>query len=150
MDPLFLAQVERVLSVESARASGRATANEKLLASITYLVFDLIPRDPGRPEFRQGSTLGGRRKHWFRAKFGNGRFRLFFRFRSDVKIIVYAWVNDASTLREYGSRTDAYAVFARMLDAGNPPDGWDELLDRARSEEARSRAELLAERLRPH
>ncbi len=35
-----------------------------------------------------------------------------------------AWVNDEKTKRAYGSRTDAYAVFARMLKNGHPPDDW--------------------------
>jgi toxin YhaV len=41
---------------------------------------------------------------------------------------VYAWVNDEQSLRSYGSTRDAYAVFAGMLDAGNPPSDWDALL----------------------
>ncbi|HEV7591305.1 MAG TPA: type II toxin-antitoxin system YhaV family toxin [Longimicrobium sp.] len=150
MDPLFLDQVERVLNaVDRARPhdSGAASADEKLLAALSYLVYDLIPLDPGRPEFRQGSTLGRQRKHWCRAKFGNGRFRLFFRFRTDARIIVYTWVNDTSTLRTYGSRTDAYAVFGRMLDRGDPPDDWESLLQRASSDEAIARAGALGRRL---
>jgi len=152
MDPLFLDQVERVLSaVEKTRAHGKppgTTPDEKVLAAITYLVFDRIPQDPERPEFRQGSTLGPKRKHWCRAKFGNGRFRLFFRFRTDARIIVYAWVNDTGTLRTYGSRTDAYAMFGRMLDRGAPPDDWDALLERASSEESLARADALGRRLK--
>ena len=62
------------------------------------------------------------RKHWFRAKFGAGRFRLFFRYSTRAKIIVFAWVNDEATLRTYGARSDAYAVFRKMLDKGDPPD----------------------------
>jgi toxin YhaV len=72
--------------------------------------------------------LGPSRKHWFRAKFGGGRFRLFFRYSSSAKIIVYAWVNDNETLRTYGAKSDAYAVFKAMLDRGNPPEDWAELL----------------------
>lgn len=49
---------------------------------------------------------------------GNGRFRLFFRYHGKARLIVYAWVNDSETLHTYGSRTDAYAVFRRMLDSG--------------------------------
>src|SRR3546814_14173576 len=58
-----------------------------------------------------------------RAKFFQ-QYRLFFRFRKSERIIVLAWVNDAETLRAYGSRTDAYAVFNKMLDGDNPPDDW--------------------------
>jgi toxin YhaV len=31
-------------------------------------------------------------------------------------------------LRAYGSKSDAYAVFARMLASGQPPDSWDKLM----------------------
>lgn len=78
------------------------SANAKLLAAIHTLIFQTVPADPTAASFRQGSTLGGDRKHWFRAKFGNGRFRLFFRYSSTAKIIVFVWVNDQSTLRTYG------------------------------------------------
>lgn len=54
--------------------------------------------------------------------------RLFFRFQTSAKIVVIGWVNDDSTLRAYESKNDAYKVFARMLDNGNPPSNWDELL----------------------
>jgi toxin YhaV len=64
----------------------------------------------------------------FRDKFANGRFRLFFRYQSKEKIIVLAWVNDGTTLRTRGSATDAYAVFRSMLEDGNPPNNWKELL----------------------
>lgn len=58
------------------------------------------------------------------AKCGGGRFRLFFRYSTSAKIIVFAWVNDETTLRIYGSKSDAYAVFRKMLDKGNPHDDW--------------------------
>ena len=60
-------------------------------------------------------------------RFGNGRFRLFFRYNSASKVIIVAWVNDENSLRTYGSKTDAYKVFKGMLDDGNPPDDWDAL-----------------------
>jgi len=75
-----------------------------------------------------GGTLGPDRKHWFRAKFGGGRFRLFFRYSTSAKIIIFAWVNDRDTLRTYGAKSDAYAVFAKMLDSGNPPEDWNALI----------------------
>lgn len=136
--PLFLEQLEKLtLAVERAREkdpSGFAsTANAKLLAALRKLMFEVIPIDPARPEFRQGGTLGPARKHWFRAKFGNGRFRLFFRYSTAAKIIIFAWVNDNDTLRTYGAKNDAYAVFKTMLDKGNPPEDWDVLLKASQS-----------------
>ena len=45
-----------------------------------------------------------------------------------AKIIIFAWVNDANTLRTYGSKSDAYAVYKSMLDKGNPPEDWAALI----------------------
>jgi toxin YhaV len=102
----------------------------KLLATIHRLITESIPRDPGAREYRQGDTLGLDNRHWFRAKF-HQRYRLFFRFSSKGKVIVYVWVNDESTLRKAGARTDVYAVFKSMLDAGDPPRTLEALLKRA-------------------
>ncbi|RFB76656.1 type II toxin-antitoxin system YhaV family toxin [Methylovirgula sp. 4M-Z18] len=130
--PLFLDQLEKLTrAVETLKAKKpddyQKSADAKLLAALNQLVFKTIRSDPTAGTYRQGSTLGDNRKHWFRAKFGNGRFRLFFRFSSTAKIIVFAWVNDENTLRTYGAKTDAYKVFKSMLDDGNPPDDWASL-----------------------
>lgn len=144
--PLFLDQIEKLVgAVEKARAKDprgwRKSANAKLLAAIRQLVFETIPQDPTRPEYRQGGTLGDARKHWFRAKFGGGRFRLFFRYSSSARVIVFAWVNDENTLRTYGAKSDAYAVFRKMLDSGNPPDDWAALMAAASDPEVQKRLE---------
>jgi toxin YhaV len=142
--PLFLDQFEK-LGAAVARSRKKdprgwhQSANAKLLAALLQLVFEVIPQDPTRPEYRQGGTLGDDRKHWFRAKFGNGRFRLFFRYSTSAKVIVFAWVNDETTLRTYGSKSDAYAVFRKMLDKGNPPDDWAALLRAASESDAQDR-----------
>lgn len=126
--PLFLDQLEDLLqAVEQAREKdprGYKRKNAaKRLAAVARLAFEIIPQDPERPEYRQGDSLGEDRKHWMRAKFFQ-QYRLFFRFRKTERIIVLAWVNDTKTLRAYGSRNDAYAVFKKMLDKDNPPDDW--------------------------
>lgn len=147
--PLFLDQLEKLAgAVEQARIKDphdwHRSANAKLLATLRQLVFETIPQDPTRPDYRQGGTLGNDRKHWFRAKFGGGRFRLFFRYSTNAKIIIFAWVNDETTLRTYGSRSDAYAVFRKMLDKGNPPDSWDALLTAASKQETCERLDAAA------
>jgi toxin YhaV len=131
--PLFLDQIEKLAAaVGRAQAKDprgwRKSASAKLLATLRQLVFETIPQDPTRPEYRQGGTLGDMRKYWFRIKFGGGRFRLFFRYSSSAKVIVFAWVNDETTLHTYGAKSDAYAVFRKMLDGGNPPDDWAALM----------------------
>jgi toxin YhaV len=98
----------------------------KILAAIRQIIITLS-EDPTQPIFRQGKTLGDQYLNWHRAKFFQ-QYRLFFRFQTSAKIVVIGWVNDDSTLRAYESKNDAYKVFARMLDNGNPPSNWDELL----------------------
>ncbi len=104
--PLFLAQVEALAAqVELLKAKdpvGYVNKNAtKRLAAIAKLAFDVIPQDPTKPEYRQGHTLGGDHKHWFRAKFFQ-QYRLFFRYHVPSQVIVLA--------------------------GGHPPDDWDQLL----------------------
>jgi toxin YhaV len=103
----------------------------KLLAAIHRLIFQIIPRDPNASEFRQGNTLGPDNRHWFRAKV-HQRFRLFYRFSSANKVIVYAWMSDELTIRKSGSKTDPYRVFSDLLKAGNSPGTMEQLLKLAR------------------
>jgi toxin YhaV len=108
----------------------RLNANVKVFAALAKLTLEVIPADPSRPEYRQGNTLGVEYRHWFRAKFF-GRFRLFFRYDSRARIIVYAWVNDERSLRQHGGRSDPYEIFRRMLASGNPPSEWGALVRNA-------------------
>lgn len=133
--PVFLDQLEGLIEeVEERKGRDPKTWQKKnctkRLATIFKLVNKNIPADPGAPVFRQCNTLGDQRKHWFRAQFFQ-QYRLFYRFNSDAKIIVLAWVNDEKTLRAYGSKTDAYATFKGMLESGHPPDNFDALLKEA-------------------
>ena len=100
-----------------------ANANVRLFVALSKLIFETVPSDPSRDEDRQGNTMGPEFRHWRRAKIGQ-RFRLFFRFDSKTRIIIFAWVNDETTLRASGSKKDPYAVFQRMLGRGHPPDDW--------------------------
>ena len=109
----------------------RANANVKLLAATAKLILDVVPADPGRPEYRLGNSLGPECRNWFRVKFG-GRFRLFFRYDGRARLIVFAWVNEEQTLRKRGAKSDPYAVFRAMLKRGNPPAEWDALVKAAR------------------
>ena len=136
--PLFLNQVEALIQqVEGLKRKdpkGFTKKNAtKRLAAIAKLAFDVIPQDPTRSDYRQGNTLGDDYKHWFRAKFFQ-QYRLFFRYHAATKLIVYAWVNDEATKRAYESGDDAYRIFRKMLDGGQPPDDWDRLLAEARAE----------------
>ncbi len=139
--PLFLEQLEALtaqvttLKVKDPKGFTKKNATKRL-AAILSLCFDVIPQDPTRPEYRQGSTLGDEYKHWFRAKFFQ-QYRLFFRYHAASRVIVFAWVNDEGTKRAYDSSDDAYLVFRRMLNNGRPPDDWDVLVTKARAESER-------------
>ena len=141
--PLFLDQLE-ALTTAADRARRRDAAtyaagrDAKMLAAVLKLAFEDIPADPAHKRFEQGETLGAERKHWRRAKFYQ-QYRLFFRFSTAAKVIVLAWVDDEQTKRAYGSRTDAYATFAKMLKSGVPPDDWGPLLASAKGSSASAR-----------
>jgi toxin YhaV len=135
--PLFLDQVgdltARVGALKARDPEGYTAKNDtKRLAAIRRLIFEVIPANPDSPAFQQGTTLGDAHRHWRRANFFQ-QYRLFFRYDSAARVIVYAWVNDEGTKRAYDSRTDAYGVFGRMLTSGNPPDDWASLLKAAKS-----------------
>lgn len=135
--PLFLAQLEvltrQVEGLKQKDLVGFTKKNAtKRLAAIVKLAFEVIPQDPSRTEYRQGSTLGEDHKHWFRTKFFQ-QYRLFFRYHASSKVIVFAWVNDDDTKRAFESSDDAYRVFKKMLESGQPPDDWDHLLAEAQS-----------------
>ncbi len=144
LHPLFLDQVAALVA-DTRRARTRDPVNfgkkncTKRLAAILKLAFGAIPQDPTSPSYLQGDTLGDEYKHWLRAKFFQ-QYRLFFRCDRTSKIIIYAWVNDENTKRAYGSKSDAYAVFRDMLDAGDPPDTWASLKAACEREEKRRTA----------
>jgi toxin YhaV len=144
--PLFLDQLERLVqAVERDQKNDPRNytkkPNAKLLKSVSTIALERIPQDPTDKRYRLGDTLGESYKHWFREKFGAGRFRLFFRYDSRSKIIIYAWINDEKTLRTYGAKSDAYAVFSAMLTGGNPPNNWEALLASCKDPEIIKRTE---------
>jgi toxin YhaV len=146
---LFLDRLEELLEqVEALRQkypeSYQQKRSTKYLAAIAKLTFDVIPQDPTRSEYRQGSTLGEDYKHWFRAKFFQ-QYRLFFRYHQEQKIIVFVWVNDEKSKRAYGSKTDAYFVFQKMLDSGDPPNSWGALLQCVMAEDGVDRLEKMTQ-----
>lgn len=126
----LLAQVEKLR--EESPDSYHQHTSAKLLKRITSLIIEEIPSDPSHDRFNQGNTLGKEYRHWKRAKFG--RYRLFFRYHrkqykdKELKVIVYAWVNDESTLRKEGDKNDPYSLFSKGLRTGQPPDSIEDLI----------------------
>ena len=121
--------------VEALRAADpqgwQVRPKAKFLARVVDILLNEVPSDPSHKAFRQGATLGDSYKHWLRVKFLS-RFRLFFRWDGKAKVIIYCWLNDESTLRKAGSKTDPYALFTRRLQGGDPPDDWADLMASAK------------------
>jgi toxin YhaV len=88
-------------AVQNDPLGAPSDANVKLFKALSQLMLEAVPNDPARDEYRQGNTLGQAYRHWRRPKIGR-RFRLFFRYDSKARLIVYAWVNDEQTLRSSG------------------------------------------------
>jgi toxin YhaV len=124
---------EGALRAQAQDSAGFASnANVRLFEAVSKLILEAVPSDPNRDEYRQGNTMGSDYRHWRRAKIGQ-RFRLFFRFDSKSRVIIFAWINDEHTLRAAGSKNDPYVVFQRMLGRGHPPDDWAALLSASKA-----------------
>ena len=135
---LFIAQVQALADeVERLRAREperyRDRRASKRLAALLRLAPDIIAQDPGRAEHRQGHALGESPAHWRQARFFQ-QYRLCFRYHSASQTIVYAWVNDDTSLRAVESPDGACRVFRALLQRGQPPDDWEALLDEARAQ----------------
>ncbi|MBY8252272.1 type II toxin-antitoxin system YhaV family toxin [Vibrio fluvialis] len=102
----------------------------KLMLGVLSSITELVPENPNHADFSQGLTLGKKHTSWRRVKKKNlpPRYRLFFQFSSQApKTIIYAWLNDETTQRKAGAKTDVYAVFEKMLKGGKVPNTWAEL-----------------------
>lgn len=105
----------------------------KILKRITDLILHKIPADPNHPSYLLDNPLGVESRHWRRAKFLQ-RYRLFFRFDSRAKEIIYVWINDEKTLRCEGSKSDPYEIFKKLLNFGSLPNNWEELYQAVKTE----------------
>ncbi|MDX2106591.1 MAG: type II toxin-antitoxin system YhaV family toxin [Candidatus Melainabacteria bacterium] len=151
--PLFEAEYEKLLTqAEKIKARQPDTYQNhktvRLLARITDLITKEIPEDPERHNrWNQGNTLVTDHRHWKRAKFGKDRrYRLFFRYDAKSKeippgkgkAIIYVWINDDKSMRKEGDKNDPYAIFARGLKRGQPPDSFDTLMKESETIDAPS------------
>lgn len=143
--PQLLDQLDRLEKEVQKRGSKCGAA--KVFKWALDSIFQDIPADPTSRQFRQGRTLGKEYTGWMRDKYA-GRFRLFFRYDLEAREIIPAWINDEESLRTRGKKWDAYAVFRKMLDDGNPPNEWGELRKEASDPEAVQRLEEMRKRNR--
>jgi len=120
-------EVEELAQKDPANFHHHAAA--KLLFKVQKCIFERVPGDPNADVYQLGNTLGKTNRNWRRVKHDlPPRYRLFYQFRSAIpQTIIYAWLNDDATLRKAGAKTDAYAVFLRMLQSGKMPSSFAEL-----------------------
>ncbi|MBU0571182.1 MAG: type II toxin-antitoxin system YhaV family toxin [Candidatus Omnitrophica bacterium] len=83
----------------------------KFAARIRKADQEIIPENPDRPEYR----LHGDLKRYRRYKQGLQRYRMFFCFSNQPKIIVYLYLNDEKHLRKSGDKNDAYKEFKKLV-----------------------------------
>lgn len=116
-----------ILTVAEKRArnpAGYKTSPEaRLLKGLLLVIREHIARDPNAAAYRLRRDLAA----WRRVQFF-GRYRLFYRFSSEHRMVVLTWLNDERTLRHEGARTDPYAVFSAMLARGEIPATWSALV----------------------
>lgn len=111
------ASVERARVQDSARFD--SNANVKLFNALSQLMLETIPSDPNREEYRQGNAMGPAFRHWRRAKIGR-RFRLFFRFDSTIRIIIFGWVNDENSLLFLRQQVRSLCRLSKNAATGTP------------------------------
>lgn len=101
----------------------------KLLASLQKVIKSDVPENILDKKFMLGKTLGKKHTVWRRVKRGlPPRYRLFFRFYSKEKRIIFVWLNDEGSIRKKGDKHDVYTVFKKMLDKGEIPQGYKDLI----------------------
>ena len=118
--------IEQLQKLQAAAQKAKAqdpqgfesNANLKLFNALAQLMLETVPSDPSRDEYRQGNTMGPAFRHWRRAKLGR-RFRLFFRFDSKTRIIIFMAMMEAQTyLAKRQARADLNAFDAVMARTG--------------------------------
>jgi toxin YhaV len=94
------------------------TYRQHPLVKFTYRVRksieEIIPENPDRPDYR----LTGELKKYRRYKQGLQRYRLFFCFSNQPRIILYLYLNDERHLRKEGDKNDPYEVFKKFIKQG--------------------------------
>jgi toxin YhaV len=89
----------------------------KLFLAVRELTMDVIPSDPQHADFRLKGELAK-----FRRTKGRGlpkRYRLFWVFSEQARVIIFLYLNDSASLRKEGDRRDPYRLFSEMRRRGD-------------------------------
>jgi toxin YhaV len=88
----------------------------KLFLTVRELTRDIIPSDPHHAGYRLHGDLSKFRRTKGRGL--PGRYRLFWVFSEQLKVIIFLYLNDSRSLRKEGDRSDPYRVFSGMVSRG--------------------------------
>ena len=115
---------EQVKKLRHKLSEGEFRQHEvvKLAYRIRRADQEISPQDPNRPEYKLRDDL----RKFRRYKQGLQRYRLFFCFSNQPKIILYLYLNDEKRLRKSGAKSDPYQEFKKLVNKGtfshNPDD----------------------------
>jgi toxin YhaV len=94
----------------------KSSRKYKLLKSIYKCITEYVPANPNSREF----LLRGNLSNWRRVKKNlPRRYRMFFRFTSSPQDLFFVWINDPSTYRKAGAKTDCYKTFLKKTGQEN-------------------------------
>jgi len=129
----FEIYVKLVREVEALREKDpdgyKSHRNTKLLASVQKSIIQDVPADPLHKKFMLSKSLDKTYKEWRRVKKGlPPRYRMFFRFHTKYKNVIFVWLNHEGCLRKKGDKHDVYSVFQKMLDRSEIPPDYKDLM----------------------
>jgi len=88
----------------------------KLVAAVRRVVLESIPENPNRPDFWLKGDLAKFRRV---KRYGlPDRYRLFYVFSEQQKVVIVLYLNERGTLRKEGAKTDPYEVFGELVRSG--------------------------------
>jgi toxin YhaV len=106
----------RTLKAELSDEEYERHPDVKLFLKVRELTRDVIPGDPHHAGYRLRGDLSK-----FRRTKGRGlpdRYRLFWVFSEQLKVIVFLYLNDSGSPRKEGGRRDPYLIFSGMVGRG--------------------------------
>ncbi len=134
---LWLPILQKRITKLEARVTNLQAKNPKtfqdhrdsiFLAKLYHILTDLVPTNPDNPGFKIGNMLGNKYSIFRRVKKPlPSRDRMFFVFSSQLKQIIYVWLNDKKSIRKAGDFNDVYKVFVRKLESGTIPHTFEKL-----------------------